>query len=689
MPDDVFERIFETTAAGIAIHEPNTARLKHVNTAYADAFGYSPSELEGSVLTDLATNGQTALSAATERALHDEPEEVELLISADNSTVQVTLELANVSVDGQSRLLSTVRSATEYESQTPPEPSERRLEVALRGTDTGVWEWNLTTDEVIWTESMEQLFGIEPGTFPGTYEAFTEYIHPEDLPEVQRAVETAVEEGTRLQTEYRIERDDGSRRWVHARGELNETADGPGRMTGIVTDITDRKRGEMALRQQEHHYKKLVERLPEAHYTINERWEITFCNAAVADRLGMSVEDIEGNQLWDVQPGAKGTVVESSFRNVMETGEPVNFQYEYGDNMVRIQAYPYKDGVAAVSTDISDQREALLHILDNTPIMLYRFDSDGIFQDVRGQVVSRLGIEPADILGESIFEVYAGHEDIITAARRALNGESFRHTITLGDVMLETNYTPVYEDGEVTSVIGVSMDVTETHQQRERMEFFHSILRHDVLNGMTVIKMRGQLLANELEGDQQRHAQTIVDYCDTTTEVTQRVRRVIETLTTPDEEQALAPVDVAAILKRKHAQLANAYPNVEFATSIPANISVKADELLADVLGNVLTNSIEHNDPDTLHVDISVECTGDTVQIRIADDGVGITDERKETVFRRGETSHAKETGSGFGLFFVDVMIEKYGGTIWVRDSASGGACFDIELSAAAESYPQ
>ena len=61
------------------------------------------------------------------------------------------------------------------------------------------------------------------------------------------------------------------------------------------------------------------------------------------------------------------------------------------------------------------------------------------------------------------------------------------------------------------------MDVTDTHQQRERMEFFHSILRHDVLNGMTVIKMLGQLLASELEGDQQRHAQTIVDYCDTST----------------------------------------------------------------------------------------------------------------------------------------------------------------------------
>jgi PAS domain S-box-containing protein len=682
--DSLYEHVFENAPARIAVHEPGTARFEAVNRAYADALGYDPLALEGASLTDLADGDASALEGAIERALAGPPERVETsLTGGDGATLTVTLDLTTVAVDEEPRLLSTIRSDGD-QAEAVPTPSERRLEVALAGTDTGIWEWDMATDEVIWTESMERLFGIEPGTFEGTFEAFADRVHPDDLPAVQEAIETAVERGELFRTEYRIERDDGEQRWVYARGELQETADGAGRIVGIVTDITDRKETEGELRQREQQYRQLVERLPQAHYTIDDDWRVTFCNEALAARLGTTVEEVRGELLWDLLPEAKGSVVERTFRRVMETGTPEQFEYEYefGDHLVSIQAYPYDDGIAAVSTEISDQREALLSILDTTPVILYRFDADGVFREIRGQMLAKLGLDPEDLIGESLFEVYADNEQFTAAAERALAGESFRYTLTLGDVTLETHYKPVYTDGEVTGVIGVSMDVTELHRQRERMEFFNSILRHDVLNGMTVIKMRAELLAEELDGDQERYARTILDWCNTTTEVTKRVRQVIETLATPDEEHHLEPIDVSAILDRKLRELETAYPEVTFERTVPDGVRVRADELLTDVLGNLLTNSIEHNDPDGLRIETMVDVVGDTVRIRIADDGVGIDDDRKESVFRRGETSHAKETGSGFGLFFVDVMVEKYGGDVRVEDSDDGGACFVLELAA-------
>jgi PAS domain S-box-containing protein len=419
-----------------------------------------------------------------------------------------------------------------------------------------------------------------------------------------------------------------------------------------------------------------------AHYAIDSDWRFTFCNEELADRLGTTVEDVEGELLWEVFPEATDSVIEAEFREVMETDTPSTFEYrsEGDKRWIRVQAYPYADGIAAVSSDISEQRETVERILDATPVVVYRFDSDGVFQEVRGEILSRLGLEPSDLVGESIFDAYADNENVLQAAQRALDGEQLRYTLSLGDITLETQYKPLMEDGEVTSVIGVSMDVTELHRQREQMEFFNSILRHDVLNGMTVIKMRAELLADQLDGQHAQYAQTIVDWCDTTTEITKRVRRVVETLATPDEEHELEPVNVSAILQRKCEELANAYPAVTFETGVPTNIFVRADELLADVLGNVLTNSISHNDTDDLRVTTAVDVTGETVSVRIADNGVGISDERKASVFRRGETSHAKETGSGFGLFFVDVMVNKYGGDVRIEDSESGGAAFVIEL---------
>ena len=687
MADALFEGVFEATAARVAVHEPGTARFAAVNPAYADALGGDPQALEGQSLADIAAQDATALTGAIERALNGDPERVETLVRDSNgATREITLQLDTITDGEQVRLISTIRSVGDRTDETAPTPSERRLEVALAGTDTGVWEWDMASDAVIWTESMERLFGLEPGTFGGTFEDFAERVHPEDLSTVQTAIENAIESGEMFQTEYRIEREDGEKRWVNARGELQETADGAGRIVGIVTDITDRKRTEQALRQQEDRYRQLVERLPDAHYTIDSDWRITFCNEALANRLERTVEEIQGTHIRDLLPEVEDTVIERTFQRVMETGVPETFEYQYeSGRWVRIQAYPYDDGVAAVSTDISDQREELLSILDATPIVVYRFDRDGVFQDVRGEMLSRLGIEPDDLIGESIFESYAENEPVIAAARRALTGESFRYTATLGDITLETHYKPVRTDGKVTSVIGVSMDVTELQRQRGRMEFFNSILRHDVLNGMTVIKMRAELLADELDGDQAQYAQTIIDWCNTTTEVTKRVRRVVETLATPDEEHRLEPIDVSAILRRKTHELGNAYPEVTFETAVPEQVRVRADELLSDVLGNVLTNSLQHNDTDGLRIETAVETAADTVQIRIADNGVGIEDDRKKSVFRRGETSHAKETGSGFGLFFVDVMIEKYGGDVRIEDSDAGGACFVIELSTEGE----
>src|SRR4030095_12222081 len=59
--------------------------------------------------------------------------------------------------------------------------SERRLELALSAGQMGAWEWNIDTDDMIWSPVLEKVHGIEPGTFNGRFEDFQGFIHPEDL----------------------------------------------------------------------------------------------------------------------------------------------------------------------------------------------------------------------------------------------------------------------------------------------------------------------------------------------------------------------------------------------------------------------------------------------------------------------------------------------------------------------------
>ncbi|WP_135662692.1 PAS domain-containing protein [Halorhabdus rudnickae] len=92
--------------------------------------------------------------------------------------------------------------------------ARKRLDLALEATETGVWEWNMETDEVVWNDALERLVGIEPRTFEGTYEAHAEYLHPNAVSRAERALADALEADETFEAEFRMIRDDGDTIWV-------------------------------------------------------------------------------------------------------------------------------------------------------------------------------------------------------------------------------------------------------------------------------------------------------------------------------------------------------------------------------------------------------------------------------------------------------------------------------------------
>jgi two-component system CheB/CheR fusion protein len=128
---------------------------------------------------------------------------------------------------------------------------QERLRLALEAGRMGTWEWRIPTGEVRWSESLERLHGLDPGTFEGTIEAYPHDIHPEDREQVLAAIPRAVADGKDLSHEYRIVRPDGTVRWIQGRGRLHRDERGqPVRMVGICMDITERKRLEDDLRER-------------------------------------------------------------------------------------------------------------------------------------------------------------------------------------------------------------------------------------------------------------------------------------------------------------------------------------------------------------------------------------------------------------------------------------------------------
>ena len=130
--------------------------------------------------------------------------------------------------------------------------SEDRLSLALEIAHMSMWEWDILSGEIAYSDSFEPLLGVPPGTFGGTYEAFLAYVHPEDRQFVIRLSTRALDEGADYDIEFRIVRPDKTVRWVRAKGSISFDNTGvPVRLIGIVMNITDRKHLEDQLRQSQ------------------------------------------------------------------------------------------------------------------------------------------------------------------------------------------------------------------------------------------------------------------------------------------------------------------------------------------------------------------------------------------------------------------------------------------------------
>lgn len=132
--------------------------------------------------------------------------------------------------------------------------SEERLRLAMDSADMGTWDVDLRTGRAVWSDNRFRLFGYPPA--PGgraTMEMWRSRVHPDDLPSVMRALETARQERSLYAPDHRIVRaDDGRIVWLRVAGRFHYDDAGEAiRFAGVTFDDTARKQAELALRESE------------------------------------------------------------------------------------------------------------------------------------------------------------------------------------------------------------------------------------------------------------------------------------------------------------------------------------------------------------------------------------------------------------------------------------------------------
>lgn len=157
-----------------------------------------------------------------------------------------------------------------------------RMNLAFSAGHMGAWEWNIAEQRVTWTPQLEQIHGLAPGTFPGTFEGFASDIHPEDRDRVLQTIQRTIKERTDYHMEYRIVRPDGATAWLEARGKLFLSHQGdPVRMAGVCADVTQRKLAELELARHREGLAELVSERTRQLEESHERLRLTERMAAL------------------------------------------------------------------------------------------------------------------------------------------------------------------------------------------------------------------------------------------------------------------------------------------------------------------------------------------------------------------------------------------------------------------------
>lgn len=173
--------------------------------------------------------------------------------SEDDEAIVVHLgHMASVAIDN----VRLYREAHEQIAETRKtkealQRSKESMHLAQRAVGIGIWEWNLQSGELVWSDEICRLHGIEPARFDGRYESWMESIHREDSWRVHASITDALSKHSEYEAEYRVTFPDGRVHWLEARGQTIVIGNTPVRMLGVVLDITSRKMVEEALRRSE------------------------------------------------------------------------------------------------------------------------------------------------------------------------------------------------------------------------------------------------------------------------------------------------------------------------------------------------------------------------------------------------------------------------------------------------------
>ena len=597
--------------------------------------------------------------------------------------------------------------------------NKHRLDLALFGSEMGVWDYNYKTNVTVINQKWADIIGYPKEELEEMFCHCEDFIHPEDRPNYAATLEKHLSKETEFyEAVYRFQLKNGKWRWVMERGQVVEF-DGHGnalRTVGTLQDFENRKTQEQIAVEAEGRYRELIETLPLG-IVIYQDNQLVFANKSVAKMMGANtVDDIIGKPaLHFVHPESVSKSLER-IRQLMDGKTVPTIEQKYvrldgKEIMVDVSAHQLnfrgKPAIQIIIKDTTEEREAQMakrktetlfsQLFRSSPFGLVMLDDTGKVVQVNDGFEKMFGYTSEDLAGKSLNEFIVPPEletegndlNTIISSEQVIKIESKRLHKNRNALSVIIYGVPVPLENKTISIFGVYVDITEQKRVEEELKVrnieldnFVYKVSHDlraplssVLGLVNLASLKGN--TDNLEDYIQRIGQKVKQLDHFISDVLSHSKNL-------KLELKIEKINLQYLIDQTFTDL----NYLKGANEISREVKIEGIEFNSDpwrmgeIFRNLISNAIKYRDfnKKDSYIRISIKIAPDRTTILFEDNGIGISKANLTKIFEMFYRASEQSDGSGLGLYIVKNAVDKLGGILKVTSEIGKGTSFELKL---------
>jgi len=557
-----------------------------------------------------------------------------------------------------------------------------------------------------------------------------DFIHPDDREKTLKSLLKGIKKGED-RTRIRFMHKDGHYLWTESAGSVYKDIDGNLKGIIIIRDISTRKKIEEKLKKSEERYRLISENANDMIAVINKNLKLEFTNSKPLKRiLGYELEEILfKNLIQFIHPTDLKMGLDALKKGSFQGHNKVELRFKHKDGTYKWleiggQAFEDVDGEykgILVSRDITERKKGIMKIKKSEETLRKFIESsyDGIvLTDEKGLAIKWnnalekiTGLKREEVLKKPVWEImYSSLPDFLKRDElkssikieyeEALKGKPRPWLNKIREVKLERPNKEVRIIQQLTFIMdtisgyrlgSICRDVTEIknfqdniaysekkyREAYDRANFYKDLFAHDISNILQIVNSSAEMLEIIVEKthDYAKMHNLAKMIQKQILRGTKLVNNVHTLSVLENEDTKLKPINIYSVLLESINNIKKMYDNKKIEVKLESTckkIMVNADEHLKQVFENILINSIKYNDKELVKVQIKIskyeKDSKNFIKMEFIDNGIGVRDDRKKEIFKRGNRELKGTKGMGIGLSLVKEILRIYNSNISVED---------------------